>query len=264
MSMKKYDYNRENIRNALLNIGIKQGDSIFIHSNLGFFGKLENAETEKEYCQSFKDIFLEILGSEGTLIVPTFSYSFCNNRNFDINTTKGVCGMFSEYIRLLSQSVRSEDPNFSISAIGKKSKLFTQDIPIHSFGKNSFWEKLLKEKGKICNLNFDVGSTFIHYVEKSQNVSYRFDKIFRGNIIKNGIKEKKESYHFVYDLKKAKDAPDFTRFHKKALEKNIVKKNDLGKGQVNCISVKNVFNLIMKELQKRPRFLVKEEKNDSN
>ena len=116
MSVKKYDYTKNDIKNALIDVGIKKGDSIFIHSNLGFFGKLKDCQTIEDYCENVKDVFLDILGSEGTLIVPTFSYSFCNNEDFDAKKTQGICGAFSEYIRLSSESIRSEDPNFSISA----------------------------------------------------------------------------------------------------------------------------------------------------
>jgi len=137
--MKKYDYVEKDIFNSLQSIGLKEGDSIFIHSNLGFFGRLKSAKNQEDYCNSFLNSFKKILGESGTIVVPTFSYSFCNKKYFDINNTMGICGMFSEYLRDLPESTRSEDPNFSITAIGKNAKFFTEKPTENSFDKNSFW-----------------------------------------------------------------------------------------------------------------------------
>ena len=40
--------------------------------------------------------------------------------------------------------------------------------------------------GKVLNLNFDAGSTLIHYVERELRVPYRFDKSFTGTIREQG------------------------------------------------------------------------------
>ena len=178
--MNKYDYTVQNILDSLKQVGLKKGDSIFTYSNLGFFGKLKNAETSEDYCAAFRDAIFKIIGNEGTLVVPAFSYSFCNSTRFNVSSTPSVCGMFSEYIRNDAQSKRSNDPNFSISAIGESAEYFTQDCQPHSFGKDSFWERYLKKNGKFCNFNFDSGSTFFHYVEKILDVPYRYDKEFKG------------------------------------------------------------------------------------
>ena len=41
-----------------------------------------------------------------------------------------------------------------------------------------------------CNLNFDAGSTFVHYVERSLKVPYRFDKSFSGIFRRKGKEER--------------------------------------------------------------------------
>ena len=93
--------------------------------------------------------------------------------------------MFSEYIRNDAKSKRSNDPNFSVSAIGENAEYFTQHCQSHSFGKDSFWERYLRKNGKFCNFNFDSGSTFFHYVEKLLGVPYRYDKELKKAKISN-------------------------------------------------------------------------------
>ena len=257
--MNKYDYTVQNILDSLKQVGLKKGDSIFTYSNLGFFGKLKNAETSEDYCAAFRDAIFKIIGNEGTLVVPAFSYSFCNSTRFNVSSTPSVCGMFSEYIRNDAQSKRSNDPNFSISAIGESAEYFTQDCQPHSFGKDSFWERYLKKNGKFCNSNFDSGSTFFHYVEKILDVPYRYDKKFKGFLKLDNKYLEKVFVHYVYDKEKPENGPDFEKFHKKAIELKKVKISNLGKGQIVCISAKNTFDLIKNEIIPNPNFLIKKD-----
>ena len=73
----------DDIVNAIQNVGVMKNDVLFSHSNIGFFGKLYDAKTTNDYCHAFMKAIFEIIGINGTLVVPTFSYSFCNNQNFD-------------------------------------------------------------------------------------------------------------------------------------------------------------------------------------
>lgn len=254
--MTKSDYSKKDIINALTNVGITNNDNIFIHSNIGFFGQIESARDKEDLYRAFKKAIFEVIGENGTLIVPVFSYSFCWNKVFDKDTTPGICGIFSEMVRKDPCSIRSDDANFSIAAIGKNAEYFIENMPEHSFGKNSFWERFLLCNGKFCNFNFDSGSTFIHYVEKLLNIKYRYDKKFSGIYKNNGIEIEKAFYHFVYDLSKPSNGPDFTKFDKLAKELRITKTENLGKGQIVCISAKDTLELIRSEIQKNPTFLI--------
>jgi aminoglycoside 3-N-acetyltransferase len=254
---KKYHYAEDDIANAFNEIGLKKGDNVFIHSNLGFFGTLKNAKYPHNYYHAFKNEILNIIGDGGTLITPTFSYSYCHDEIFIPESTPGVGGYFSDMIMKETKAIRSVDGNFSIVAIGNLAGFFTKYPPEHSFGKNSFWERFLKSNGKFVNLNFDAGSTFIHYVEKTLNVPYRFDKIFSGSSMINGKKITGVFYHFVYDLSKPNNAPDFTKFDNKTKETGLAKRVNLGKGQIVSITAQDTFNLIKSELQSNPSFLIK-------
>ena len=255
----KYNYTKDDIVCKLKESNIKKGDCVFIHSNLGFFGKLKDADDANKLCQFFEEAIFEVIGKEGTLIVPTFSLSFCNNQIFNKeNTPSFECGIFSEYIRKKKESRRSNDANFSVSAIGYKSELFTSDMPEHSFGNNSFWERLLVEDGKICrfNMNSDY-NTFIHFVEKKNNVAYRFDKEFFGISIESGHEIRKKNIHFVRNLDNEEVLPSLKRLDKKLEKKGLLYSVNLGKGQIITISAKDIFDVTTEEIKKNPSFLIK-------
>ena len=252
----KNTYTQEDIENALRQIGLVKGDHIFTHSNVGFFGILEGAETENDYYRIFKAAIFNVIGSEGTMIMPTFTYSYCWKKFYNKKTSPSECGLLPEMMRLDPEAFRSDDANFSIVAIGNLAEYFIRNPPINSFGPDSFWERFLMKNGKIVNFNFDSASTFFHYVERVLKVPYRWDKKFPGISIIDGKEVKGEYYHFVYDLEKPNHVPEFTKFHKRAEELGYVKKVNLGRGQIISITARDTFDLIKKELKTNPSFLI--------
>lgn len=254
----KSSYSKEDISEALRSIDIRENDNVFIHSNIGYFGVLAQANNVNDYADYFIDSIFEVIGKKGTLIVPTFSYSFCRGESYDMIRTPGVCGLLSEAVRTDPRAARSDDANFSVAAIGWLADYFTKDAPEYSFGRNSFWNRFLNSSGKIANFNFDAGSTFIHYVEKSLNVPYRYDKGFKGVSIEGSESIQKIFYHFVYDLNKPQNAPNFTKFHEKSIQTGIARKTNLGRGQIIMVTAQDTFELIKKELKEDPCFLTKE------
>lgn len=252
-----YDYDYDDIVNTLKKVGLQQGDKIFNHSNLGFFGRLKDAKIEDDYCSTFLNAIFDIIGNEGTLIVPVFSYSFCWNKIFDKLNTPGICGLFSEYVRKQDIAKRSDDANFSIASIGYDSHIFTDNAPVDPFGPDSFWDHLYKLDGKICNFNFDSGSTFFHYVEKVLDVPYRTDKFFKGISIINGKETLKTFSHYVRDNDNRATYPDFETFDFLARKKNLTKFANLGRGQITSITLKDTMELILTQYKNDPNFLIK-------
>jgi len=256
--MNKFDYTKTEIVNALVKIGLVKGDKIFVHSNLGFFGILKNAKNQNDYWKIFKEAIFEVIGDEGTLAVPTFSYSFCWDTEFNLYTTPCTVGMFSELVRKDHDSKRSEDANFSIAAIGKHANYFTETSQNHSFGQDSFWDRFVKSNGKICC--FNVGllyNTLIHYAEKLLQVPYRYDKSFKGVFIKKEIKETRNYIHFVRDLSDPYTVPDLSQLNKIAYELKKAKDVKLGKGQISCIFAQDVLEIIKHQIPMDPYFLIK-------
>ena len=252
-----YDYSYDDIVQALVSAGINKGDIIFIHSNVGYFGRLEGAATRENFYYIFKRALTEVLGEAGTFVVPAFSYSFCWGKPYNKILTPSVCGVFTELVRSDNMSYRSDDANFSVVAVGRDAEYLTADAPEFSYGVGSFWEKFLQRKGKLCNFNFPPSSTFIHYVERCLKVPYRYDKPFTGIALVNGKEVKKTFYHFCYDLNKLCYQPDFSKFDQRARERKFAKSVDLGRGQVVVVSAEDSFKLIEEEIVRDQAFLIK-------
>lgn len=256
----KANYSLKDIEDALNKIGITKGDDVFIHSNLGFFGIQEGCRTADDLCEGFLTAIRNVVGSEGTIITPTFTYSYCHNEIYNPYTSKTTCGMLAEYMIKKYPENRTLDPNFSVCGIGKNMKEYKASNIHEAFGKDSFWDKFLANKGKIICMNFDSGSTFIHYIERQNNVSYRYNKAFNGQTV---IKEKMYrdyAVHFVYDG--GEDAPCMERVDELCKEHGISKQVNLGKGTILSFSSREYYDFFSELLKKRPRVLCAKENID--
>jgi aminopeptidase-like protein/aminoglycoside N3'-acetyltransferase len=199
--------------------------------------------------------FMDVIGDEGTLVVPTFTFSFAKSQAYDPEATSSTSGMFSEMFRKLPQAHRSLDPMFSIAAVGRRAREFTDDAPIECFGPGSFFDRFMKANGAIFNIGIPVGSTFIHYVEQSLNVPYRFKKLFTGQLIKDGNARKASAVFFCQDLTNPDTVADWTLFEKEARRQEAVRTVVVGRCQVSTIRAEDVFGICMEGLKKNPWFL---------
>ena len=95
-----FDYDIKNLSKALKKVGIKKNDNLLVHSSLGLFGKLKGINKKKKLAQIFFKEIKKIIGKNGNIIVPTFTYSLFNNKTFIKNKSESNMGIFSEYVRL--------------------------------------------------------------------------------------------------------------------------------------------------------------------
>ena len=68
-----FDYDENDIKKSLNRIGLSKGDIIYCHSNIGLFGHIKNFISRDDVCSKFYNSIFNIIGDEGTLIVPTFT-----------------------------------------------------------------------------------------------------------------------------------------------------------------------------------------------
>lgn len=224
---------------ALIEVGLKAGDIAIVHSDISAF---IDANTNKDnFLGDLLQSFLNVL-KDGTLVVPTYTYSFCKNEPFDVNT-KSKMGAFAEFVR--KRGVRSSDPIFSHAAIGGEAKEL-MDVGDACFGDNSFFDKLYKADGKIINFGMPFEPTFIHYIEKKFGVSYRYDKKFSG--IANG-KPKEVTYFVSPDLDNKN--PILPVLYKKLTGLNLIKKVGIGNGYILCSRARDCYEVGFKLLGKK-------------
>ncbi|HEY9584310.1 MAG TPA: AAC(3) family N-acetyltransferase [Candidatus Paceibacterota bacterium] len=232
---------------AIKAIGIKTGDVIFVHSDVGAFGKIIVADREL-FFGSIVDVLKKAVGKSGTIIMPTFTYSIGAGKFFDVEKTPSTVGALTEYFRNSARVRRTVEPIFSVAIWGKQQKALLK-IGRHSLGKDSIFERFHKMGGKILLLG-TRSCTFFHYIENIHGVPYRFEKPF---IIE--IKNKSKIYkdEFIYYARRfdfKNNVSHFSIASKDLAKRNLFKKVKIGNSAAASVKSDVLFKEVYKKLDK--------------
>ena len=158
----KQKYTATDIVKIMEELGMRKGSNVFIHSSWNeFYNYLGN---EIELIEKI----LNVIGSEGTLIMPAYPF-VRKNKIFDVRRTVTKAGMLAEEFRKYPGVKRSINVRHSVCAIGPKADFLLTE---HHLGDNCWDEKSPYYKlAEINALIFAIGlnkrfvGTILHCVE---------------------------------------------------------------------------------------------------
>ncbi|KXH85478.1 AAC(3) family N-acetyltransferase [Chryseobacterium kwangjuense] len=156
-------------------LGVRKGDVIFIHSSWDEFYNYEGTP------ESFIDLMLELIGEEGTLLMPSYPLIRKKGGTFSIKTTPTLAGLLPEIFRNYKKVERSLDYH-SVAAYGKLAKYITESH-IHSessWDEHSPYYKLAEVKAKVFSLGLGkhhVG-TIMHCADSVLRRDYEYFDLF--------------------------------------------------------------------------------------
>lgn len=192
-------YSYDDLVRSLREIGLKKGDTLCVHTELIALGR--PLAGKDEFLSSIIRAFYEVIGSAGTLIMPTFTYSFCKGQIYDKRHSKSTMGLLTEYYRHCAGVVRTDDPIFSFAISGANTSEYLGRTPT-CFSKGCVYDKLRQNGGKIVLFGLQhLGYTFTHYLEEQMGVSYRYFKRFSGVMVdESGTQSHQEIDYYVRKL----------------------------------------------------------------
>ena len=122
------------------------------------------------------EALLDVLGPEGTLAVPNFTFSLNHDNGpiFDPANDPSEMGQISEAARVRPGALRSHHMMHSVGAIGPHAAEITSHHGASAFaGDSPFW-KVYELGGRIMLLGVPyLRSTFFHVIEQLVQVTYR-------------------------------------------------------------------------------------------
>lgn len=243
------------IKNALLTLGADQCDILYIHTGMTFGLPLIKRK-------ALLNELLKIMESLAvpTLVFPTFTFSFCNNEVFDCDNTPTGMGALNEFVRKTGRGVRSPDPILSIYALGNDLgtiRALTENLSEYSIGQNSSYDRLhqLSKSGKNIKFLFfgtDMREcfTYTHYAEAILGVPYRYNKEFKGHILKNGVSTSASVY--LYSTYGNCVLNPFPVVHDHMEEAGMLNKAQVGDGSICCFTEKDGFETLAKLMRANP------------
>jgi len=215
---------------AFRELGVKDDDTLFIHSDILSFGKIVDIST---IMTSLVEEIIS-LSPKGNILMPAYTYSFTKNEIYDVEKTPSTVGSLTNYFRKLNQTYRTLDPIFSISVLGDRK--FLDCDTRNCFGERSVYSEILESKGKIVMLGskFDKSLTFLHFIEQQFGVHYRKLKKFSGKKkVDNNIFD---DYCYFY-VREPRDTVkiNLNNLKKYLIDKALIKSIQLGEGIISII-----------------------------
>lgn len=172
-------------RHALRAARADEADVLYVHSGLNF-GQVPRGLSRNDLLTNVTEAILD-LGVK-TVCMPTFTFSFCNGSNFDVQSSRSHMGALNEHFRKSPGVIRSADPLMSVAATGEDLDLVS-NLGVQSTGKDSNFDKLNSRTNvRFLFLGVHPGDcfTYMHYLEWLAGVPYRYDRDFTGEVIDNG------------------------------------------------------------------------------
>jgi aminoglycoside 3-N-acetyltransferase len=122
-----------------------------------------------------------------------------------------------------------------------------------AFGAESMFAKLHSEGGKIVAFGSQLehSATFLHYVEQTRGVDYRYFKTFTGEIVDETGTHNDSCTYYVRDLVR-NPLLDLSRLHRRLLDAGHMKEARVGGGTIAVVPCKAVFDETNRLLDEDP------------
>lgn len=168
--------------NQLRALKADQCEILYIHSSLSF-GMPNSSLKRSELLGYIYEVLLAL--NVPTICMPTFTFSFCNGKDYNPIHSNSKMGALNEFFRKQEDVIRSLDPLMSVALHGNDKDLVT-GIGKNSIGMDSTFDKIRhRNKVKFLFLGTKIGDcfTYMHYLEWLFKTDYRYEKMFKGKII---------------------------------------------------------------------------------
>ncbi|MDQ1257671.1 MAG: aminoglycoside 3-N-acetyltransferase [Candidatus Hydrogenedentes bacterium] len=187
---------KKDIVAGLRDVGIREGDIVFVHSSLSAFGYVVGG------AAAVIDALIEATGPEGTVVMPTFTWTHFHDKNhvvFDVSNTPCESGRIPEVFRNRPEVLRSWHVCHSVAARGMNAE-DAMGEGVSSFGAGSSFHQLyeLNSWNLLLGVGFESCSA-LHMAEEFMKVPYRWHRDFSGStvILRDGTRVPATSIEFL-------------------------------------------------------------------
>ena len=199
----KMDY-----RDIVAAMNVKEGERIWLSSDIIAYALSFRKEKKKFDQNALLDAFIEALGPEGTLLIPTFNFDFSNHGYYDYVKSKGTTGALGNTALARGDFARTTHPLHSFAVWGKDKEYLVSMNNNNSFGTDSPFSYCIQRHVRQIILGTDYvhALTFMHYAEATCAVPYRYMKTFVGEYTDaDGVTETRS---YVYPVRKLEIRPE--------------------------------------------------------
>jgi len=235
-------------REIPLKLAISAGDSLMVASDLT---RLAMAALRKEGEFSpdrLIDSFLQTLGPEGTLIIPSFNFNLKNNESYHPQNTPPITGALAEAAFGRKDFIRTYHPLHSFLVKGRYAQELAGRRNSSSFGEDSPFSFYKENNALMLMIGTSVTDafTFVHYAEEIEQVKYRRYKTIR---LKYGTGDREMSWKdFRLYSKKPGWTMNLSALEKLFRDKGILEESSFNGVSCSQIRLGNAFPVIREDI----------------
>lgn len=247
-------YTKDDVFKALNTLGIKKGDSVLIHSSLFNLGLPDGniLNLDAFYLECIK----EYLGTNGTIILPAFTYSFCKGQVFDVKNDLSSVSSLANYCIQNHIGYRTQDAIFSYVIIANdiENKSFS-NVCFDIDGALASYALLKNTKILMLGVSF-AWLTAFYSIDQELKVNHRFFKKFDGQILLDNKLYPKSFYYFCRHLVD-NTINNNELIHAKMLENDFAKEVTLGNGKLYAAPMDKLFASFKSYVKDDPWYFLK-------
>jgi aminoglycoside 3-N-acetyltransferase len=244
-------FNKNDFKETLKGLGLKKGDSLFVHSTGAALGKITSLS---EVIESF----LEVIDYDGIIAMPAYTYSSWPVKHyFNPKTTKAETGIVPNGFIAFKDVYRTIQGNHSVAVWGDHKKAIIRDWVPSSFSRESTVYKTVENNfiNVMIGTTLSNGCSMFHAIEEELQVPYRFRKSFPGVVDLDGELKEFDFTMYVRDLAYEVDLSKAEPFLQDAPFIRSVRYNY---GNVTVFPLSDAYEMIKNEVKKNPLFFVSE------
>ena len=233
---------------GLKTLGLTKGDKVMVHSALSSFG------TVKGGADTVIDALLAIVGSTGTVLMPTFGNS---DPIFNAKKSETTLGIIAQTFWRRKNAFRSRHPVASVAAIGNDAEYFVEghENAATAHGKDTPYMKLVEQGGKVLLLGVDIDRmTLLHSVETIAKLPY-LRPITKSFVDANGKTQTKIWPYFPGPHR------DFIGSQLWLRSKGLVKETVIGSCHAKLFDAAALFKAIQERLRNEPELFISDNPN---
>jgi aminoglycoside 3-N-acetyltransferase len=249
--------NREEVSAVFRNCGVSQGDTVFLHSDALVTAELAGIDINQKIDTLFGGI-TDLLGLEGTLVLPTFTYSATKGEVYNVKQTQSDVGLLTEFFRKRPGVKRSLNPIFSVAAYGSKADVFSHSSANDCFGHDSCFGLIYKYNSWIFTLGCSFDRiTFIHYLDQIASVDHRYFKIFPATVINDRETLSFDVSYLVRDIDR-KTKAKMDNLKQQLSQNGKIHTSEMGRALLTGVTAKDFYDTALEMIKEHPNAHIEE------
>lgn len=228
--------------------------AVVLHTDILRVGILGRPRNRDELAGAYLDLLHEA-SSGRAFVFPTFNYDFCRTGRFDRLMDPCQVGALNEYARLQRPEARTWTPIFNFVELGGSE--LSRGSFTNVFGPDSTFSALAASDATIgfMGAGFEF-NTFLHHIEETANVPYRYHKPFSGMVVS---REEEVAVSIVYRVRPNVEGAceyDWDRLVTDLIHCRLLGSHALGNGQLLLIGAGSLKDYWCRRIDDDPHFLL--------